>query len=177
MTGMDMPDPRILAALVAILMAVGFYFLRRDRHRASAHRVARLNRVAELLSEHAVALQHFLEDTDAPAELKALLIGFSDAMEKESVAVGMAEFFARLKDLSLSSEAQTLLATTAELQRTRPDLADWFARAIGTATAAGFLRWEEAARHFESAMATIVADPRRECVAAVEGARRSGISA
>lgn len=176
MTGTGMLDPRIGAAIVAIVFAVCFFFLRRDRRRASVRRVERLNRAAELLREHAGALRHFLGHAEAPAALKTLLVGFSDAMENESLATSIAESIVQPRSFSMSSEAQTLLEAIGELQRAHPDLAGSFERALGTATVAGFLRWEGAAHLFEPAMATIVADPRRECVAAVEGAKRSGVS-
>jgi hypothetical protein len=163
-----------IVAVIAGMNMLALLLTRRKRSRErTERRLSQLSDAALLLRKHGASLEKFLSDPDSPDDLKSVLIGFSDAMADETGASAIAERFCDLRSERppISQEGLALIEALAGLRSWRPDLADTFTSAIGSAIAAGFLRWPKAAQSLESIAARFVADPNREVVAAAEGAR------
>jgi hypothetical protein len=156
-----------------LLFLVLFYTERRSRKR-----VWQLEQAAELLRQHGDNLEQFLCSDDAPADLKAVLIGLSDALADEDVANELAEILcAGQRDRqAIGSDVEALMSAVEDLRARHPNLARAFFRAIGTGVAAALFRWPHAARAMELLASRMVADPANELAAAAVGARlHSGI--
>jgi hypothetical protein len=141
--------------------------------RKSRRRVSQLEQAAILLQQHADNLEKFLSDRDAPVDLKAVLIGFSDALADQGVANDLAESLCGRQATSAPDceDTEALMDALEQLRARRSDLADLFIRAVGSGIGATLLRWPKAARAVEVMAARMVADPRNEIAAAAEGAR------
>jgi hypothetical protein len=168
------PAPYLALTLVA---AVGWY-VRKQRSARSEVRLRQLADAEELLRMHATSLERFLDDPDAPRELKGLLIDFSDSMNEPEVVQNLAEWIAarRLDRPIETDEMKAVGAAIAELRSRRPDLVEEFDTAIITAVSGANLRWPESAALFESVFPRIVATQKRDVAIAVTVTRlRPGV--
>jgi len=151
------------------------------RWRASArfyNRMRQIRTVADLVRQHADYMEQFLAHEDAPSDVKAMLIAFSDAMSDEMAATTLAhrviDSFSRSP--AMSPEAVALAEAIEKLRVKRPGLAETFHRAVGTGMAGGFLRWTGAAGALELMAPQLLANRNEEFAAVAEGARlRNGI--
>jgi hypothetical protein len=146
--------------------------------RRSRKRVWQLEQAAELLRQHGDNLEQFLCSEDAPPDLKAVLIGFSDALADERVANELAEILCagQRSGQSITPDVEALMLAVEDLRARHPNLARAFFRAVGSGVAAALFRWPHAARTMEMLTSRMVADPGNELAAAAVGARlRSGI--
>lgn len=155
--------------LAVILVSAVLWFLRsrsRERHLA---RVRQLDEAAELLDQHAEALERFLAAPAAPRELKTLLIEFSDVMADREIVEKTAAWAASrpFRQPVESYEADVLFAHFSSLRESRPDLADDFTLAIVTASMGATLRWPASAMLFDRMYPRIAATPKREVAIAV----------
>jgi hypothetical protein len=171
-------QPGAAAVFVISLNILAYLAISRWRkQRHSRRRIQQLEQARAYLSRHAHYLQIFLNDAAAPNDLKAVLIGFSDAMADEATAAALADYICNHWDgpTQPSEEGLALLDAVDALRSVRRDLAEAFVQAVGSASAGALLRWPDAARSVELLAARLVADPDREIAVAAEGARmRSG---
>jgi hypothetical protein len=117
-----------------------------------------------MLRQHAATLERFLDDPAAPAELKRLLIGCSDAMADKETAEKFVRWAATrpLNEPVDTEDSRATERALAEMRGHRPDLVDDFATAAFTAVISASLRWPETADSFEKAFPRLVATPRRD---------------
>jgi hypothetical protein len=158
--------------LVLLFLVLGY------TERRARKRIWYLGRAAEFMGQHAESLEQFLSSESAPTDLKAVLIGFSDALADEKVATELAEILCadQHNALPVSPDVAALMLAVDALRAQHPDLARIFFRAIGTGITAALFRWPRAARAMELLVSRMVADPANELAAAAVGARlRSGI--
>jgi len=133
-------------------------------------RTRQLKEAAELLTHHATILERFLDNPVPDAELKRLLIWFSDAMA-DRVTVGKLTKWSASRDFARpmeeTDETRHVQKSLNFLREHYPDLADDFGDALVTAAAGACLRWPESAVMFDSAFSRIVTTPRRHLVIAI----------
>ena len=143
-----------IAGLVAV-----FLVARAARHAGTARRIRQLDDAAELLRQHADALEQVLADHEAPTDLKVLLLRFSDLMADRDAVNDFGQW---LSDRPISSpldsdETRAIDATLSRLVATRPDLAEAFVGGVLTALFGAFLRWPESAAVLDRVGPSVVA--------------------
>lgn len=158
--------------LTAVALCASLWLARGRARERSEARLARLERAATLLEEHASALARFLEAPEAADELKRLLVEVSDvatdraAMRRLTAPGGTRAAEAAADD----PEVRALNDALARLQVVRPDLDDDFWVALHAAAAAARLRWPDAADVDESLSPPTAASRRRQMTMAVAAA-------
>jgi hypothetical protein len=159
----------VLALLFILLASVVTWHARTQAAHFTVARTKQLDEAADLLNLHARSLQRFLSDPDAPYELSALLVEFSDVMcEREAVA--------RLSEWAVNrpfeqpmdtEETQALSAIVTDLRARNIDLAERFDAAVITAVAGASLRWPESAALFALTFPRLLFTPKRDVAIAV----------
>ena len=156
--------------LGAILIAAVIWFIRMNASNRATERVRQLREAAELLGAHTLVLKRFLDDPAPDAELKRLLIWFSDAMVDREIVERLAEWSASRdasRPLEETDESRRIEQSLAFLREKHPTLADDFAMAIFTAAAGACLRWPESAALFDQAFSRLAITPRRHVAIAL----------
>src|SRR5208283_81623 len=110
--------------LLAVIVAAFAWFMRMQASQRAAGRTRQLEQAAELLEAHNRALEHLLDDPEAPDELKKLMISFSDAMADRETVKQMAEWASsRPLDQPVDTEeSRAIEGLLAPLRGRRPDL-------------------------------------------------------
>lgn len=169
---MTLPFEDIGIVVLGMLVLFTLYQLRQASHAASQRRVRQMVEASAFLEQHARALEKFLDDPDAPKELKVALIEASDALADRAVVKSMADWIA-LRPVEAPMDgprASAMREALENLSRTRSDLSANFATAVITGAIGAFLRWPESASLFDQVGARIAADPQREIDFAVTAA-------
>jgi len=150
--------------LLGIIVAAVVWFMRVQAASKSRAHVRQLDQAAELLSEHNGATERFLDDPDAPADLKRRVISFSDAMTDRGMARTMAEWACSrpLRRTAKTDDMRSIEDQLTVLGVRRPDLAEDFAVAILAAVVGAALRWPDSAALIEQAFPRLVATPQRD---------------
>ncbi len=115
---------------------------------------------AQAFTAHYLALERFVEDPGAPADLCAFLLDFSDAIEDDDMAVWMAEQLCT-EDFSRDGLSEFIAEVDGQRQR-RSDLAALFDQAFRTGITAMFLRQHRTAALYQRAAQRFTANPARE---------------
>jgi hypothetical protein len=112
----------VLLALTACLRSL-FY-----------RRLIWLNRASKALARHADDLERFLAEDSAPADSKALYIGFSDVVTDQVTALSLADALsgARSGLLTIGDQTLALGAAWEELRGDQPNLANAYRHAIAS---------------------------------------------
>ena len=163
---------------VAVFGLAAIWLVRVKSRVDSVKRLAQLDDAAKLLTLHAETLERFLDDPDAPASLKALLLNVSDAMADRTVAMRMAEWeTSRPLGAPVSTpETLELERMLVQLRAKRPDLEQDFSQSVVTAAIGGLLRWPETAAKLERVATRMAAQPKREAAVALAATHlRDGI--
>lgn len=128
------------ATLLAIM--AGFWSIERWLRR----RRATLESATKALEEHSLALREFLENPDAPTQMKEAILSYSHAVTSEAsrnilltLLTGPGPEVDR-KDIIL---ARLMLRRYERLRRSRPDLAKAFHKAVITGTVFWVGRWSD----------------------------------
>jgi hypothetical protein len=150
--------------LLGIIVAALVWFMRAQAAGRSRICVRQLDQAAELLLLHNGAMERFLDDQDAPIDLKSRVISFSDAMTDRGMVKTMAHW---LSSRPLGRPPKTEEVRSIEDQLTalgvrRPDLVEGFAVAILTAVVGAAMRWPDSAALIEQAFPRLVATPQRD---------------
>jgi hypothetical protein len=163
-------DQNLSPILIAVIIAAVFWFVRTKAGSQAAERVRQLSEAAELLKAHSVALGRFLDAPQPDAELKRLLVWFSDAMADRAVVEKLTRWSAT-RDFAQpleETEETVLIQKSWNFLRDRcPDLGEDFSVAIFTAAAGACLRWPESAVMFDRAFSRIATAPKRHLVIAM----------
>ncbi len=139
----------------------------KDYGRKSMRRVKELHDAAGALTDHFSALEKFVDDPDAPRELSAFLLDFSDAIEDGNVADAMiAKLSPREPRPHISGELGEITRQLDALRLKRRDLVVLFDVAVGSGLTAMFLQSDHNADSFETVSRRFTSDPDYEIVAA-----------
>jgi hypothetical protein len=149
--------------LLGMIVAAFAWFMRMQASRKSKVSIRQLEQAAELLLVHNSAMERFLDDPDAPSELKKRMISFSDSMTNREVVKQMADW-ASSRPLTRPEETDEVRSIEDLLTATggrRPDLVEDFGVSIVAAVVGAALRWPESAALIEQAFPRLVATPQR----------------
>ena len=126
----------------------------------------------ELLREHYENLEKFVNDDRVPADLKKMLIGFSDACSDKTLACELVKsMLENDKPKHSSFEVNEIMQSVDDLHGRYPELAALFDQAISCALMAMILRWDETAEMFDQLVSRLVSNPRREIALAARVAQ------
>jgi hypothetical protein len=156
--------------LAAIMVATVAWFFRTKANDRAAERNSQLEEAARLLNFHAETLERFLASAMPDAELKRLLIWFSDSMADRNIVRKLTQWSASrdfARPLEDTEETRHIMKSINFLREHHPDLADDFSASIFSAAAGACLRWPESAAMFGQAFSRIVTTPRRDLVIAI----------
>ena len=172
---MTQPLSHVSLFAISELLLILFFLLCHIERR-SCKRAWQLKQAAELMRQHANNLEKFLSDHGSPADLKAVLIGCSDALADEAIANELAGILLanHQNPQPITPDVEALVAAIEDLRGKRPDLVHVFFRAVGSGVAAALFRWPHAARTLEILATRVVADPSNELRTAAVGARLRG---
>lgn len=160
------------------MVAVVAWFFRMQSNWRAAKRTRQLNQAAELLDQHALLLERFLDDRASPSDLKRLLITVSDTMTERDAVRRFAKWASErpLTEPPSNEDTRATEAALTALRGHRPDLADDFTTALLTVVSGALMSWPESAELLEKAFPRLLGTPRRDVAIAVTATRfRPGV--
>jgi hypothetical protein len=146
----------IVAASIAIT-----YFSARAKRRAFE-----LETTASALTAHYDAVDAIVDDPALPLSAVEFLSLFSDVVSDEEACNFMTDALARLQIDTAKIATPGWQSDLDKLRKSRPDLAENFAKAISSGIVALFLRWPGNAWKLQRLTQVIAADRRREALLA-----------
>jgi hypothetical protein len=150
--------------LVGTVVVALVWCVRARAARKSDAATHHLEQAAELLLVHNAAMGRFLDDPDAPSDLKRRMILFSDAMTDRKLVKAMAEWMCS-RSLGQSPDTEDVRSIKDHLTAIggrRPDLVEDFAVGILTSVVGASMRWSDSAAMIEQAFPRLLATPQRD---------------